>query len=76
MLVYSNQEREIEADIKGLELAYRGGFDLNNVNDYWRRLSVFYPELILQSSFYYKGNAFRASLISKTLKKMKEESNK
>ena len=76
ILVYSNQEREIEADIKGLELAYNGGFDLKNVNDYWRRLSVFYPELITKASLYYKGNAFRASLITETLKKIKERNNK
>ena len=73
ILTYSNQKREIEADVKGLELAYNAGFDLNNVNDYWRRLSVFYPELITKSSLYYKGNAFRASLITETLKKIKEK---
>ncbi|MBJ56768.1 MAG: hypothetical protein CMP24_00840 [Rickettsiales bacterium] len=76
ILVYSNQRREIEADIKGLELAYRAGFDLKNVNDYWRRLSVFYPELIKKSSIYHKGNAYRASLIKKTLERIKENYEK
>ena len=73
ILVYSNQEREMEADVKGLELAYRAGFDLKNVNDYWRRLSIFYPELIKKSSFYHKSNAYRASLIKKTLEKIKKK---
>ncbi len=75
ILVYSNQEKEIEADIKGIELAYKGGFKLNNVNDYWRRLSVFYPELIENSYFNYRGNAFRASLIDKTLKKINKKND-
>ena len=73
ILVYTNKKREIEADVKGLEIAYKGGFELDNVNDYWRRLSVFYPELIDKSSLNYEGNAFRASLISSTLKMIKEK---
>ena len=72
ILVWSNENREIEADIEGLSLAFKAGFSLDNVNDYWRRLSVFNPELISKSINIYKSNAYRAALISSTLKKLKE----
>ncbi len=75
ILVWSNEDREIEADIEGMHLAFKAGFSLENVNDYWRRLSVFNPELIKKSINVYKSNAFRAALINKTLKKLKEETN-
>ena len=39
ILVWSNENREIEADIEGIHLAFKAGFSLENVNDYWRRLS-------------------------------------
>ena len=75
ILVWSNENREIEADIEGMHLAFKAGFSLENVNDYWRRLSVFNPELIKKSINIYKSNAYRAALINKTLKKLKEKSN-
>ena len=68
ILVWSNENREIEADIEGMHLAFKAGFSLENVNDYWRRLSVFNPELIKKSVNIYKSNAYRAALINKTLK--------
>tara|TARA_A100001011_G_C14306269_1_gene843309 strand:- start:638 stop:1672 length:1035 start_codon:yes stop_codon:yes gene_type:complete len=75
VLVWSNENREIEADIEGTRLAFNAGFSLENVNDYWRRLSVFNPELIKKSINIYKSNAYRAALISKTLKMLKENNN-
>ena len=72
ILVWSNENREIEADIEGMHLAFKAGFSLENVNDYWRRLSIFNPELIEKSINIYRSNAFRAALINKTLKKLKE----
>ena len=75
ILVWSNEDREIEADIEGIHLAFKAGFSLENVNDYWRRLSVFNPELIKKSINIYKSNAYRAALINKTLKKLKEKAN-
>ena len=75
ILVWSNENREIEADIEGMHLAFKAGFSLENVNDYWRRLSVFNPELIKKSINIYKSNAYRAALINKTLKKLKEKAN-
>ena len=74
-MVWSNENREIEADIEGMRLAFNAGFSLENVNDYWRRLSIFNPELIKKSISIYKSNAYRAALISKTLKKLKEGKN-
>ena len=67
----STQKKETEADLKGVEIAFKGGFALNNVNDYWRRLSVFNPSLISSSSANYKSNALRAILISKKLKELR-----
>ena len=73
LIVWSNEKKEIEADIEGITLAYKAGFSLENVNDYWRRLSVFNPELIDKSVNIYKSNAFRAALINKTIKKLQKE---
>ena len=73
ILVWSNEDREIEADIEGMHLAFKAGFSLENVNDYWRRLSVFNPNLIKKSINIYKSNAYRAALINKTLEKLKEK---
>ena len=73
--MHSTQSREIEADLKG-ELAFRGGYSLDNVNDYWRRLSVFNPDMIASPSTIYKSNALIAIMISKTLKKLKSLNGK
>ncbi len=74
--IYSTQAKEIEADLKGVEIAFKGGYSLENVNDYWRRLSVFNPNMISSSSSVYKSNALRAIMISKTLKKLKHPNEK
>jgi len=71
LLIWTNEQKEIEADIEGVKLAFYAGYSLKNVNDYWRRLSVFNPELIKKSQHIYKGNAFRAALINKTLNELK-----
>ena len=71
LFIWTNEQKEIEADIEGVKLAFNAGYSLKNVNDYWRRLSVFNPELIEKSQHIYKGNAFRAALINKTLKELK-----
>ncbi len=69
--LFSTHSKETEADLKGVEIAFKAGYSLENVNDYWRRLSVFNPNLISSSSSIYKSNAFRAIMISKTLKRLK-----
>ena len=69
--LFSTQSKETEADLKGVEIAFKAGYALENVNDYWRRLSVFNPSLISSSSSIYKSNALRAIMISKTLKRLK-----
>ncbi len=74
--LFSTQSKEIEADIKGVEIAFKAGYSLENVNDYWRRLSVFNPSLISSSSSVYKSNAFRAIMISKTLNRLKKLNEK
>ena len=71
LFIWTNEQKEIEADIEGVRLAFNAGYSLKNVNDYWRRLSVFNPELIKKSQNIYKGNAFRAALINKTLEELK-----
>ena len=75
LMVWSNKKKEIEADIEGITLAFNAGFSLENVNDYWRRLSIFNPELINKSVNIYKSNAYRAALISETLKMLKRQKN-
>ena len=75
LFVWSSQRKEIRADVESVHLAYRGGYNLENINDYWRRLSVFNPELIEKSNNIYKGNAYRAALIKKTISKLKRRQN-
>ena len=74
--VFSSQRKETEADLKGVEIAFKAGYSLENVNDYWRRLSVFNPNLISSSSSIYKSNALRAIMISKTIKRLNQLNEK
>ena len=74
--LFSTHKKETEADLKGVEIAFKAGYSLDNVNDYWRRLSVFNPSLISSSSSVYKSNALRAIMISKTLKRLKVSNEK
>ena len=71
IFIFTNKKRELFADIEGVKLAYRAGYELENINDYWRRLSVFYPKLIEDSKYIYKGNAYRAVIIRKTINSIK-----
>ena len=75
LFIWTNEKKEIEADIEGLKLAFNAGYTLEHVNDYWRRLSVFNPELISKSINIYKSNAYRATLINKTLEILKKNKN-
>jgi len=68
----SSKKKETEADLRGVEIAFKAGYKLKNVNDYWRRLSVFNPSLITNSSAIYKSNATRAIMISKTLERLRK----
>ncbi len=76
IFTWTNEKRETEADIEGTKIAFKGGYNLDKVSDYWRRLSVFNPNYIKQSSYIYRSNAARAVIINKTLKKLKDEENK
>lgn len=73
VFIWSTEDKEIEADIEGLRLAFNAGYALKNVNDYWRRLSIFNPELISKSISIYKSNAYRAALITSTLIKLRAD---
>ena len=73
LFVWSSEQKEIRADIEAVKLSYKAGFNLENINDYWRRLSVFNPELIEKSEHIYMGNAYRAALIKKTISEIKKE---
>ena len=75
LFVWSSERKEIRADVESVKLAYKGGFNLENINDYWRRLSLFNPELIEKSNNIYKGNAYRAALIKETISKLKRKKN-
>ncbi len=77
IFVWQSLRREQEADIKGIHYAIKGGYNLKKAADYWRRLSIFNPELIENSSsFLYKGNAFRASTIDTIVKKLDSQKAK
>ena len=73
LFVWSSEKKEIKADIEAVRFAHEGGFDLKNINDYWRRLSVFNPELIEKSSNIYMGNAYRAALIKETISNIEKK---
>ena len=72
IFMWPSLDKEVEADIEGIRLAYNAGYDLKNAANYWRRLSIFNPNLISDTpSMIYKGNAFRASTIESIIKKLK-----
>ncbi len=71
IFMWPSLDKEIEADIKGITFAHKAGYNLRNAANYWRRLSIFNPSLINDTpSLIYKGNAFRASTIESTIRKL------
>ena len=61
VFVWESASKESEADIEGLELSSIAGYDPFSAANYFRRLSIYLPELIEDSFFrVHPGNARRA----------------
>ena len=61
VFVWESSSKESEADIEGLELSSIAGYDPFSAANYFRRLSIYLPELIEDSFFrVHPGNARRA----------------
>ena len=69
LFVLQSGAKETEADLLGIEYAIKGGFSQNKVANYFRRLSIYMPELMEESIFrMHPGNAKRVTDIEEKLK--------
>ena len=76
IFVLQSTRKETEADIEGIKYAHKAGYNLKKASDYWRRLSIFNPNMVSDDhSLIYKGNAFRASTIDAIIKDLNYNNN-
>ena len=69
LFIFQSGAKETEADLLGVEYAIKGGFTQNKVANYFRRLSIYMPQLMEESIFrMHPGNAKRVTDIEKKLK--------
>ncbi len=74
LLIFQTEEKEIEADLYGVEFAIKAGILQNKVANYFRRLSIYAPELMKDSFFrMHPGNARRVAEIEKKIKALQSE---
>jgi len=68
LFIFQSGAKETEADLLGVEYAIKGGFSQNKVANYFRRLSIYMPQLMEESIFrMHPGNAKRVADIEKKL---------
>ena len=69
LFILPSGAKETEADLLGIEYAIKGGFAQNKVANYFRRLSIYMPQLMEESIFrMHPGNAKRVTNIEEKLK--------
>jgi len=69
LFILQSGEKETEADLLGIEYAIKGGFSQNKAANYFRRLSIYMPQLMEESIFrMHPGNAKRVTDIVEKLK--------
>ena len=74
LLIFQTEEKEIEADLYGVEFAIKAGISQNKVANYFRRLSIYAPELMKDSFFrMHPGNARRVTEIEEKIKALQSE---
>jgi len=74
LLVFQTEAKETEADLYGVEFATKAGIPQNKVANYFRRLSIYMPQLMKDSFFrMHPGNARRVKDIESKLKALQNE---
>ena len=74
LLIFQTEEKEIEADLYGVGFAIKAGISQNKVANYFRRLSIYMPELMKDSFFrMHPGNARRVTEIEEKIKVLQNE---
>ena len=74
LLIFQTEEKETEADLYGVEFAIKAGISQNKVANYFRRLSIYAPELMKDSFFrMHPGNARRVTEIEEKIKALQSE---
>ena len=69
LFIFQSSAKEIEADLMGIEYAIKAGIRQDKVANYFRRLSIYMPQLMGNSIFrMHPGNAKRVSNIENKLK--------
>jgi Zn-dependent protease with chaperone function len=72
LLILQTEKKETEADLYGVEFAIKAGIAQDKVANYFRRLSIYMPQLMKDSLFrMHPGNARRVADIEFKLKALK-----
>ena len=72
LLIFQTEEKETEADLYGVEFAIKAGIAQDKVANYFRRLTIYMPQLMKDSFFrMHPGNAKRVADIERKLKELK-----
>ena len=71
LLIFQTEEKETEADLYGVEFAIKAGIAQDKVANYFRRLTIYMPQLMKDSFFrMHPGNAKRVADIERKLKEL------
>ena len=71
LLIFQTEEKETEADLYGVEFAIKAGIAQDKVANYFRRLTIYMPQLMKNSFFrMHPGNAKRVADIERKLKEL------
>ncbi len=74
LLIFQTEAKETEADLYGVEFATKAGIPQNKVANYFRRLSIYMPQLMKDSFFrMHPGNARRVTDIEAKLKALQND---
>ena len=74
LFVFQSSTKESEADLLGIEYALKAGVSQDKVVNYFRRLSIYMPQLMEESIFrMHPGNAKRVTDIENRLKILKNK---
>jgi len=74
LFIFQSASKETEADLLGIEFVLKAGISQDKVASYFRRLSIYMPQLMEDSIFrMHPGNAKRVTDIEKRLKILKSK---
>ena len=76
LFIFQSGAKETEADLLGIEYAIKAGISQDKVANYFRRLSIYMPQLMDESIFrMHPGNAKRVTDIERKLKILNNKYN-